>query len=121
VLPPERIDLTTALGRTLAVDATAPFDIPGFTNSAMDGFALRGRDLPDAGDKQFDLIGEIFAGGAPPPEVRADCCVRIMTGAPLPQGADTVVMKENTRMHGGHVIVAAGTAFGANVRPAEDS
>jgi len=117
-LPPERIDLTSALGRILAVDAIAPFDIPGFTNSAMDGFAVRGSDLPDAGDKEFDLIGEILAGGAPAPEVGADCCVRIMTGAPLPRGADTVVMKEDTRTRGGRVIVAAGTASGANVRPA---
>ena len=117
-LPPERIDLTSALGRTLAVDAIAPFDIPGFTNSAMDGFAVRGVDLPGNGDKQFQLIGEILAGGAQPPEVGADCCVRIMTGAALPRGADTVVMKENTRVDGHQVIVSAGTSPGANVRPA---
>jgi len=118
VLSPERIDLASALGRTLVVDAIAPFDVPGFTNSAMDGFAVRGSDLPDTGDKAFDLIGEILAGGAPAPEVGADSCVRIMTGAPLPRGTDTVVMKENTHLRDGRVIVAAGTAFGANVRPA---
>ena len=117
-LPPERIALTSALGRTLAADAIAPFDIPGFTNSAMDGFAVRGSDLPETGEKAFELIGEIRAGGAPPPEVGADCCVKIMTGAPLPQGADTVVMKENTQVRGNRVTVAAGTASGANVRPA---
>ena len=117
-LPPERIELTSALGRTLAVDGIASFDIPGFTNSAMDGFALRGVDLPGNGDKQFQLIGEILAGGAQPPEVGADCCVRIMTGAALPRGADTVVMKENTRVDGQQVIVSAGTSSGANVRPA---
>ena len=117
-LPPERIDLASALGRTLAADAIAPFDIPGFTNSAMDGFAVRGSDLPETGEKAFELIGEILAGGAPPPEVGADCCVRIMTGAPLPRGADTVVMKENTQVRDNRVTVAAGTAFGANVRPA---
>jgi molybdopterin molybdotransferase len=117
-LPPERIELTSALGRTLAGDAIAPFDIPGFTNSAMDGFAVRGVDLPGKGEKQFQLIGEILAGGAQPPEVGADCCVRIMTGAALPRGADTVVMKENTRVDGHQVIVSAGTSSGANVRPA---
>ena len=118
LLPSERIALVSALGRTLAGDAIAPFDIPGFTNSAMDGFAVRGSDLPDSGDKEFELIAEILAGGAPPPEVGADCCVRIMTGAPLPSGADTVVMKENTTARGNRVVVAAGTACGANVRPA---
>jgi molybdopterin molybdotransferase len=118
VLPPERIALISALGRTFAGEATAPFDIPGFTNSAMDGFAVRGSDLPDSGDKEFQLVGEILAGGAPPPKVRADCCVRIMTGAPLPRGADTVVMKENTQSYGDRVIVSSGTPAGANVRPA---
>jgi len=118
LLPPERIALESALGRTLARDAIAPFDIPGFTNSAMDGFALRGRDLPESGGKEFRVIGEILAGGAPPPEVGEDSCVRIMTGAPLPRGADTVVMKENTQARGDRVIVSAGTASGANVRPA---
>jgi molybdopterin molybdotransferase len=118
ILPTERIALASALGRTFAGDAIAPFDVPGFTNSAMDGFAVRGRDLPDSGDKEFQLIGEVLAGGAPPPEVGADCCVRIMTGAPLPRGADTVVMKENTRASGDRVIVSSGTAPGANVRPA---
>jgi molybdopterin molybdotransferase len=118
VLPPERIALASALGRTLAGDASAPFDIPGFTNSAMDGFAVRGRDLPASGEKEFRLIGEILAGGAQPPEVAAGCCVRIMTGAAIPRGADTVVMKENTRVDGQRVTVSAGTSSGANVRPA---
>ena len=118
MLPPERIALASARGRIIAHDATAPFDVPGFTNSAMDGFAVRGSDLPETGEKAFELIGEILAGGAPPPEVGADCCVRIMTGAPLPRGADTVVMKENTQVRDNRVTVAAGTAFGANVRPA---
>jgi molybdopterin molybdotransferase len=118
ILPTERIALSSALGRTFAGHATAPFDIPGFTNSAMDGFAVRGSDLPDRGNKEFQLIGEILAGGAPPPQIGTDCCVRIMTGAPLPRGADTVVMKENTQASGDRVIVSAGTAPGANVRPA---
>ena len=117
-LPSVRIVLASALGRTLAADATAPFDIPGFTNSAMDGFAVRGADLPDSGEKELRLIGEMFAGGAQAPQVDAGCCVRIMTGAPLPVGADTVVMKEDTRVAGDRVIVSAGTPAGANVRPA---
>jgi molybdopterin molybdotransferase len=117
-LPPERIALGAGQGRILADAAIAPFDVPGFTNSAMDGFALRGRDLPATGEKAFRRIGEILAGGAEAPAVDADTCVQIMTGAPLPRGADTVVMKENTRVDAGRVIVSAGTTSGANVRPA---
>jgi molybdopterin molybdotransferase len=93
----EEISLDSALGRVLAEDASAPFDVPGFVNSAMDGFAVRGIDLPNDSGKVFHLAGEIFAGGASVPEVSAGTCVRITTGAPLPRGADTVVMKENTR------------------------
>ena len=117
-MPAERIELAYGLGRVLSADAVAPFDIPGFTNSAMDGFAVRGRDLPEAGEKTFRLAGEILAGGVEAPEVGPGECVRITTGAPVPRGADTVVMKENTRTRENEVMIAAGTARGANVRPA---
>jgi len=117
-LPSESIALETALGRILANDVIAPHDVPGFINSAMDGFALRNADLPAAGERSFCLLGEIFAGGHDAPEIVAGGCVRITTGAPLPRGADTVVMKENTRVEGANVYVATGTAPNANVRPA---
>src|SRR5262249_39416636 len=70
------------------------------------------------GDKRFRLLGEILAGGGAPPAVARDGCVRITTGAPLPPGADTVVMKENTEADGADVVIQPGTAAGANVRPA---
>jgi len=117
-LPAETVAIEAALDRVLAADIFAPFDVPGFVNSAMDGFAVRGADLSASGEKSFHLIGEIFAGGREAPEVTADTCVRITTGAPLPRGADTVVMKENSRVEGDHVVIAAGTAAAANVRPA---
>jgi molybdopterin molybdotransferase len=117
-LPRERVALACAGNRILAGDAIAPFDIPGFTNSAMDGFAVRGRDLPAAGEKAFRRIGEILAGGPEAPAVVVDGCVQIMTGAPLPPGADTVVMKENTRVENDRVMISAETGAGANVRPA---
>ena len=116
--PQETVTLEKALGRILARDVVVPFDIPGFANSAMDGFAVRGTDLPESQEKAFRLIGEIFAGGSEAPEVTADTCVRITTGAPIPRGADTVVMKENTRIDGDCVFILPGTAAGANVRPA---
>jgi molybdopterin molybdotransferase len=117
-LPRERVALACARNRILAGDAIAPLDIPGFTNSAMDGFAVHGRDLPAVGEKAFRRIGEILAGGPEAPAVVTDGCVQIMTGAPLPRGADTVVMKENTRIENDLVMISAGTAIGANVRPA---
>jgi len=122
-LSAETIPLSAAAGRILANDAIAPHDVPGFANSAMDGFALCAADLPASGEKRLRLIGEIFAGGRAAPHVEADTCVRITTGAPLPPGADTVVMKENTRIEAArieadHVVVLPGTMPSANVRPA---
>jgi len=117
-LPTDTVPIEVALGRVLAEDVAAPFDVPGFINSAMDGFAMRGADLPTSGEKSLRLVGEIFAGGREAPAVTPETCVRITTGAPLPHGADTVVMKENTRTDGDRVVIAAGTAAAANVRPA---
>lgn len=117
-LPAETVALEAARDRVLAMDIAAPFDVPGFVNSAMDGFAVRGADLPASGEKSLRMIGEVFAGGRDAPQVTTDTCVRVTTGAPLPRGADTVVMKENTRVDGRRIVLAAGTALGANVRPA---
>ena len=118
----ESIALESALDRVLARDVIAPFDVPGFVNSAMDGYAVRGADLSAQDDTRLHLIGSVLAGGAAAPEVLPGTCVRITTGAPLPGGADTVVMKENTQVlahvHGDTVVVATGTPTGANVRPA---
>jgi molybdopterin molybdotransferase len=117
-LPDEKILLDTAVGRVLCTDTRAPHDVPAFVNSAMDGFAVRAADLPASGEKSFRLLGQVLAGGHAAPDVAADTCVRIMTGAPMPRGADTVVMKENTRAQAEIVAIAAGTSAGANVRSA---
>lgn len=117
-LSAETVALAAAAGRVLASDVIAAHDVPRFANSAMDGFALRAADLPQTGEKSFALIGEIFAGCRAVVKVEKDTCVRITTGAPLPEGADTVVMKESTRIDGHRVVVLSGTLPGANVRPA---
>ncbi|HEX7917559.1 molybdopterin molybdotransferase MoeA, partial [Rudaea sp.] len=114
----ESIALESALGRVLAKDVDAPFDVPGFANSAMDGYALRGADLAADTEARLRLIGTILAGGIEVPRVEPRTCVRITTGAPLPVGADTVVMKEDSRVEGEMIVIAAGTRPGANVRPA---
>jgi len=82
----------------------------------MDGYALRAADLPSTGERRLPLIGCQLAGTAPAPAVAPGTCVRITTGAPLPAGADTVVIQERVRLAGDAVIVSAGTAAGANVR-----
>jgi molybdopterin molybdotransferase len=122
----ERVALGKALGRIAARDMCAPFDLPGFPNSAMDGYAVRGADLPagpDAGDDAetaFVLRGQLLAGDAPPHPLGPGQAVAIMTGAMMPPGADTVVIRENARVDGDRVWLRAGTRAGANVRAHDD-
>lgn len=117
-LDAERVELEDAHDRVLAEDVRAPHALPPFANSAMDGFALQGADLPDEGERAFELIGQVFAGATSAPQVASEQCVRITTGAPLPRGADSVVIKENARVEGNRVFVRAGEKPGANVRAA---
>lgn len=117
-LPEEAVSLVDARGRILASDVRAPHPLPPFANSAMDGFALRGADLPLQGQRSFALVGEVFAGAVSAPELGEGQCARITTGAPLPAGADTVVIKENVAVDGGQVVVEAGARAGGNVRAA---
>jgi len=117
-LPIETVPLAQAHGRVLAEEVRAPHALPPFDNSAMDGFALRGADLPALGERTFALVGDVFAGAASAPTVATGQCVRITTGAPMPPGADTVVIKENVATSGDRVTVKAGEKAGANVRAA---
>ena len=117
----ENVRLEQACGRILARDLQAQANLPAFANSAMDGFALRGADLPSAGESRLRIVGTRLAGSHDPIEVGAGECLRIMTGAILPSGTDTVVIKERVRVESGSIIVAAGEMAGANVRlPGED-
>lgn len=116
-MPDEALALSRCHGRILAEDIRAELPLPPFDNSAMDGFALRHVDLTDGNDS-LQLIGEQFAGLALELTVGAGQCVRITTGAALPRGADTVVMKENTRLDGQTLTLLAAPAAGAHVRKA---
>jgi len=107
-LPPRRVPLTEALGCVLAEDVAAGEDLPPFANSAMDGFALRSEDVRGADQgSPVDLrvVGEVFAGSATLPKVEPGTAVRIMTGGPLPPGADAVVPVERTETSGETVRV----------------
>jgi len=96
----ERVALRSALGRVLARDIVSPIDVPSHDNSAMDGYALRGSDLARDGDTVLAIAGTGFAGQAFAGAVPAGHCVRIMTGAVMPAGLDTVVPQEFTRAEG---------------------
>ena len=98
-LEPERKPLLEALGQVLAEDAVSPMDIPPLSNSAMDGYAVQHESIAGAtphAPRTLRVIGQVAAGQLPQQEVTPGTSVRIMTGAPIPQGADTVVPFEDT-------------------------
>jgi molybdopterin molybdotransferase len=118
VAEPEVVDLRGALGRVLAGDVRSTVDVPSHRNSAMDGYALAGVDLPSAGTGSLEIAGTSWAGRPYLGDVRRGQCVRIMTGATLPEATDTVVMQEHVRLREGRVEIEAGHRVGQNVRPA---
>lgn len=125
-LEPEPVRLLDALGRTLAEDITAGEDIPPFDNSAMDGYAVRAADVAQAAPDTpvaLEIIASLAAGEAACEAVRAQTAIRIMTGAPLPPGADAVVPFEQTDEGSGessHVRIMRSVRPGANVRQAAE-
>lgn len=116
VLDSEDVFLDDALGRALAVDASAPNDVPPFAASAMDGFAIRAADTID-GSATLRLIGEAKAGTAAGVTVERGTAVRISTGAPVPDGADAIVPQEMTTGDGTTVRVDGQIAIGYHLRP----
>jgi len=116
----ETVPLTEADGRVLAEDLVATLQLPPFTNSAVHGYAVRGDDVPSGAAKLFRVAGRLQAGSAAAGSaVGPGEAVRIFTGAPMPEGADTVFMQEDARLDdAGRVLLPAGLKRGANVRPA---
>src|SRR5712675_354595 len=114
----ETVALPDADGRVLAHDVAAPLPLPPFTNSAVDGYAVAGRDLPQTEEQTFPVTGRVPAGASAGGAIKPRHAVRIFTGAPMPEGADTVFMQEDVRLEGGSVVLPAGLKPGANVRPA---
>jgi molybdopterin molybdotransferase len=115
----ETVALEAADGRILASDIAAPLPLPPFTNSAVDGYAVASGDLPLSAEQAFAVTGRIQAGAAAPAPLMRGHAMRIFTGAPMPDGADTVFMQEDVRLDDdGRVVLPAGLRPGANVRPA---
>jgi molybdopterin molybdotransferase len=104
----ESLPIRSALGRVLARDVVSAIDVPAHDNSAMDGYALRATHLAVGGTTPLRIVGTALAGEPYiGPDGPADC-VRIMTGAVMPDGLDTVVPQEFTQLDGGQVLVPAG-------------
>ncbi|MGQ9694022.1 MAG: molybdopterin molybdotransferase MoeA [Thermodesulfobacteriota bacterium] len=120
-LPPERVAILEALGRVLTEDVVADMDIPPLANSAMDGYAVRAADTAGASREKpvrLRIIYELAAGYTTDAAVAAGCAIRIMTGAPIPPGADAVVQFEDTEQGGEWVEIFKGVKAWTNVRPA---
>ncbi len=115
VTSPELIPVGRALGRVLADDLRAPFDVPPADNSAVDGYALAGADIPGLGSATLEVIADLPAGSVLGGVVKPGQAVRIMTGAPMPAGTDTVVPQELVERSGDRVKIPT-IAKGANVR-----
>lgn len=115
----EWVRLEEALGRALAEDVRAQRTLPPWDNSAMDGFAVRSADLSTSPPIRLQVGETIYAGQSPQQELRPGTCARIMTGAPLPPGADAVVMRERTRLtpEGNAVDILEAVGPGHFVRP----
>lgn len=112
----EVIPLAKARGRTLAKDIAAPINLPPFDNSAVDGYAVRHADLDPQTDTRLTIAERITAGRAAMQPLAPGRAIRIFTGAPMPDGADTVFMQEDVRTEDGVVIVPPGLKRGANSR-----
>jgi molybdopterin molybdotransferase len=110
----ESVAIRSALGRVLGADIVSPIDVPSHDNAAMDGYALRGADLNPAGPTVLSVAGTVLAGAARADGAPPGHALRVMTGAVLPAGLDTVVPQEFVSVDGDRVSVPAGA-----VRPGE--
>ena len=110
----ETVPLLQAFSRVTAHDLVSPLDVPGFDNSAMDGYAVRLAELTDGA--VLPVAGKAFAGQPFNDVWPAGTCIRIMTGAPVPEGCDAVVMQEQTEQSDGGVRFIAPVKSGQNIR-----
>lgn len=112
----EYLAVRSALNRVLAEDIHSSIDVPAHTNSAMDGYAIQGSDIPASGEKNLTVIGKVFAGSPLQATVKAGQCARIMTGGKMPAGTDTVIMQEHATVNDGSITISSDHKPGQNVR-----
>ncbi len=104
--------------RVLATDITAPFNVPPHDNSAVDGFAILSRDIPQQGRKKLAISDTLHAGDRRPCQLLPGHCIRIMTGAKIPSGADTVIMQEHVEQGDDYILIDGQHKAGDNIRRA---
>jgi molybdopterin molybdotransferase len=112
----ESVPLRSSLGRVLAEDIHSPCNVPNHNNSAMDGYAFNADDMASSGETSLKVIGTAFAGKAYEGSIKKGQCVRIMTGAVMPEGADTVVVQERVSVEGDNIRFTDGPKRGMNMR-----
>ncbi len=110
----ETVNIRDALGRTAAENILSTIDVPAYTNSAMDGYAINGNDLQKT--DSFKLIGTAYAGKPFNGSVKSGECIRIMTGAPMAEGTDTVIMQEHVEKNDNAITLIGKHKAGQNVR-----
>lgn len=118
-LMPETVKIMDSFGRVIAEDVYSDCDIPAFDYSAMDGYALRYKDTKGASQyspRELKVIGELRAGGEFKGRLKDGEAVKIMTGAPIPEGADAIIMVENTEKEGDIVKILQEVEEGENIR-----
>lgn len=114
----ERLDIEKARDRTLYEPVIAAFNVPPHTNSAVDGYAMRASDLPVQGGCRLEIIGHAFAGKPYIGEIKSGQCLRIMTGAPVPDGLDVVIMQEHVALRDNGIVIDVRHKAGQNIRKA---
>jgi len=121
VLGLEKVDILSSLGRVLGEDIYAPYHIPHWDNSAMDGYAVIQKDIKDATPENpatLKVVADLPAGYTAKRDLKKGEVIRIMTGAPIPEGSDTVVMVEDTKRDGDKVNIFKANSKGDNIRKA---
>jgi molybdopterin molybdotransferase len=111
----ESVELADALGRVTFDDVRSPIDLPPFRNSQMDGYAVRAADVASA-PVSLPVVGEVAAAAGAPAPLRPGTAVKIMTGAPVPEGADTIVPVEDTLAANDYVSIPRGRGAGEYIR-----
>jgi molybdopterin molybdotransferase len=114
----ENVAIEDAMHRVLSSNVVSPFDVPMQANSAMDGYALNARSIPNEGESELKLIGTAWAGRPYSGSVNEGECIRIYTGAIMPAGADTVVIQEHARASSDHIDIDSSVVAFKNVRQA---
>lgn len=112
----QTLGLMDALHHVLAEGVISPINVPPYMNSAMDGYAVKGTDLPETDPVELKVIGTSFAGTPFEGTVNDSECIRIMTGAQMPEGADTVIMQEHVEREDDTIRIMANHRAGQNVR-----